>query len=41
MTTMTALYFIHELTENHMTYQNLLQNVEFVIVPVANPGYKK
>jgi extracellular matrix protein 14 len=37
---MTAMYFIHELVEHSYEFPNILNAVEFVVIPVANPdGY--
>lgn len=37
----TALYVIHELVENYANNKDVLQNLEWVILPVANPdGYE-
>lgn len=37
---MSALYFLHEVVEHHYDYSDLLDNFEFVVIPVANPdGY--
>lgn len=34
----TALYMIHELVENNAENNNLLNNLNFIILPVINPG---
>lgn len=37
---MTAVYFIHEIVEHYYEFEAILDAVEFVIIPVANPdGY--
>ncbi|KAG5675311.1 hypothetical protein PVAND_005222 [Polypedilum vanderplanki] len=38
--TMTALYFLHEFVEHHYEFDDILDAVDIVIIPVANPdGY--
>lgn len=37
---MTAMYFIHEVVEYSYEFEEILNFVEFVVIPVANPdGY--
>lgn len=37
---MAAVYFIHEIVEHSYEFENILDAVEFVVIPVANPdGY--
>ncbi len=37
---MTAVYFLHEIVEHSYDFPNILNAVEFVVIPVANPdGY--
>jgi hypothetical protein len=38
---MTALYFLHELVEHHYEFDAILDAVDIVVVPVANPGEMK
>lgn len=41
ITVMAAVNLIHELTEHHDDYQNIVDNIEWFIIPVANPdGYE-
>ena len=35
---MSALYFIHELVEHNYDFDDILDRVDIVFVPVANPG---
>jgi murein tripeptide amidase MpaA len=38
---MTALYIIHEIVEHSSEFTDILNKVNFVILPVANPdGYE-
>jgi murein tripeptide amidase MpaA len=37
---MTSLYIIHEIVEHYYDFEDLLNRVNFIIIPVANPdGY--
>lgn len=35
---MAAIYFIHEIVAHDYEYQDILPHLDFVIIPVANPG---
>jgi Zinc carboxypeptidase len=35
---MTAMYIIHELVEHDYEFPDILDQVDIVVVPVANPG---
>lgn len=37
---MSAVYFIHEIVEHSYEFEHILDAIEFVVIPVANPdGY--
>lgn len=41
VTVMAAVNLMHELTEHYEDYQNIVDNIEWFIIPVANPdGYE-
>jgi hypothetical protein len=35
---MTAMYIIHEIVEHDYDFPDILDNIDIVLVPVANPG---
>lgn len=38
LATMSVLYMIHEIVEHDYEFVDLLANVDFVFIPVSNPG---
>jgi hypothetical protein len=35
---MTAVYFIHEIVEHYYEFDAILNEIEFIVIPLANPG---
>lgn len=35
---MTAMYILHEISAHAYEFEDLLNSLDFVIIPVANPG---
>lgn len=38
LSTMSAMYFLHEIAAHAYEFEDILDNLDLVIIPVANPG---